>query len=741
MSIFRDFFVKEKPVFTGIARGLGGFGFGASTSVGGSSAASVIASGGAVQEYTDSSTSKTYRVHIFANSIADFVYTSGPGLIDVMVMGGGGGGGGSYGDQDAGKGGGGSGGLAWASDIPVSPGTTCPITVGAGGRGHYGADGSADRQGRRGSNSVFVIPSGPYTITGAGGGGGGASDASSSYPVAPNRTPSINTDSGEPGGSGGGSGARGSGDGNYNGGPATQPGLNPGMPWVSNYGNAGGNGTSSPSGAGGGGGGTHQAGTNNNSSGNSDGGPGGAGKSDFVGPAAEQKAFFLGTKGLGMSNANPHEYAHSTSPAVYFGGGGSGSPGTSGSNYSYPLALGALGGGGRAGLGRNVQQSGPLSSTLPSAYWYQIGGANHHGGGGGAAADDPQGPSSRKTSAGFAGRGGHGVVVVRYEYTAGTVSTFVAASGGTTSTDGDYKIHKFDGSGTSNSPNTFTVTQKSDDPKLNTIEVLVVGGGGSGGKWSGGGGGAGGVAHTYNYTLDHPAFPGSGPWGIPVQSGGGGVAQTANGPGNAGGDSFFGPTSLRVYALGGGGGGFNNDHPAPSATYTDMDGGSGGGGTAQNRNSRAGIGHQRDIFGSDPGAPLYSNKLECNERTVIYNYGNAGGQSPTDANADMGGGGGAGGAGADGGPGSGYSSGNGHGGAGIAISITGSPVLYGGGGTAATPPGNQAGGPGGGGQGGGSGAGGAGTDGLGGGGGGTYSNGPQSGRGGAGTVIVRYKYQ
>ena len=28
MSIIRDFFVKEKPVFTGISRGLGGFGFG-----------------------------------------------------------------------------------------------------------------------------------------------------------------------------------------------------------------------------------------------------------------------------------------------------------------------------------------------------------------------------------------------------------------------------------------------------------------------------------------------------------------------------------------------------------------------------------------------------------------------------------------------------------------------------------------------------------------------------------------
>ena len=37
MSIFRDFFVKEKPVFTGITRGLGGFGFGSGAGGGGSS--------------------------------------------------------------------------------------------------------------------------------------------------------------------------------------------------------------------------------------------------------------------------------------------------------------------------------------------------------------------------------------------------------------------------------------------------------------------------------------------------------------------------------------------------------------------------------------------------------------------------------------------------------------------------------------------------------------------------------
>ena len=219
----------------------------------------------------------------------------------------------------------------------------------------------------------------------------------------------------------------------------------------SNYGNAGGNATSSPDGGGGGGGGIGAAG---NAQAGDNGGLGGAGKSDFVGPAASQKEFFLGTKGLGMG-PSPHAYASPSDPAVYIGGGGGAGPGTGGSNFSVALGRGGLGGGGRAGLGRNVQQGSPnLDTTLPSAYWYEIGGANHHGGGGGGGADDPQGPASKRCSGGFAGRGGVGVVVVRYEYTAGTNSTFVSATGGTTSTDGDYKVHKFDGSGTSNTTQT-----------------------------------------------------------------------------------------------------------------------------------------------------------------------------------------------------------------------------------------------------------------------------------------------
>ena len=735
---------KEKPVFTGIARGIGGFGFGKAAGGGGggtSTANSVVASGGAIQTYVDGST--TYRLHIFGNGDSDFVYTSGPGSIDIMVIGGGGSGAASSGDQDAGKGGGGSGGLAWVDAIPISPGTTCPITVGDGGQGHYGHDSGSTRVGRNGSNSVFVIPSGPYTITGAGGGGGGAADTNGT-PVSPVRVPNANTNNGAPGGSGGGAGCRGSANGSFTGGNAEQQTANPGLPWVTDYGAPGGNAVSNPSSGGGGGGGVGTAGSNQTSS---DGGNGGAGLNNFVGPTAAQKAFLLGTKGLGMSNANPHEYATPSSPSVYIGGGGAGAPGTSGANFSYPLSLGGLGGGGRAGLGKNVQQGSPnLDSTLPSAYWHQIGGANHHGGGGGGAADDPKGPGTdrRRTSGGFGGRGGQGVVVVRYEVTEGTKFQYITASGGVESTDGDYKIHKFDGSGTNNAPGTFTVTQKAEDPKDNTIEVLVVGGGGSGGKWSGGGGGAGGVAHTYNYSLEHPAFTGSGPWAIPLQTGGGGSVQTSNGVGNAGGDSYFGPTNLRLVGMGGGGGGTSlSISPLPDTIYNSMDGGSGGGGAAQNTNGRAGFGHQRDIFGSDPGWFGWSNRIQYNTKIVAYHYGHSGGQANQPSDTDMGGGGGAGGAGTNGGPGTGYSSGQGHGGPGIAISITGSPVIYGGGGTGASPPGSEAGAPGGGGTGGGGGntAGGAGTDGLGGGGGGCYSAGPQSGRGGAGTVIVRYKYQ
>ena len=59
------------------------------------------------------------------------------------------------------------------------------------------------------------------------------------------------------------------------------------------------------------------------------------------------------------------------------------------------------------------------------------------------------------------------------------VSPLTAATGGTVTTDGDYKVHKFTSSGT------FTVTT------AGNVEYLVVAGGGGAGDWGGGGGGGG----------------------------------------------------------------------------------------------------------------------------------------------------------------------------------------------------------------------------------------------------------
>ena len=53
--------------------------------------------------------------------------------------------------------------------------------------------------------------------------------------------------------------------------------------------------------------------------------------------------------------------------------------------------------------------------------------------------------------------------------------TFVAATGGTISTSGNYKIHTFTG------PGTFTVTDAGNAGGSNTVDYMVVGGGAGGG--------------------------------------------------------------------------------------------------------------------------------------------------------------------------------------------------------------------------------------------------------------------
>ena len=165
MSIFNEFNKKEKPVFTGITRGVGGFGFGkAAAAVGGGAAAvpNVAASGGIIHEYEDSGTK--YRCHVFLNP-GNFVVTDTDtqSTMDYLVVGGGGGGGGD-------NGGGGGGGGVYAGSTTIGT-LTYAVEVGLGGKGTWTSSNSFNAT--DGIPSSFVDPSGPTTRTAGGGGGSG----------------------------------------------------------------------------------------------------------------------------------------------------------------------------------------------------------------------------------------------------------------------------------------------------------------------------------------------------------------------------------------------------------------------------------------------------------------------------------------------------------------------------------------------------------------------------------------
>ena len=280
------------------------------------------------------------------------------------------------------------------------------------------------------------------------------------------------------------------------------------------------------------------------------------------------------------------------------------------------------------------------------------------------------------------------------------------ATGGTITTDGDYKVHSFTSSGT------FTPTIVPASGGF--VEYLIVGGGGSGGGEIAGGGGAGG--HVTGYLeVTKQAYT------VTVGAGGAERGATENpDAGNNGADSSFGG----VTAVGGGGGG------GPTGGYTiGRVGGSGGGTYAgSSTNGAAGTANQGNRGGAGQG-------------------GTAAGQG--------GGGGGAGAVGVDGTSNQNDAT-TGAGGAGLASSITGSSVTRAGGGGGGTWNANGTfaggnGGAGGGGQGFGNqvdgystnqaGTGVAGSANTGGGGGGGGNGSSTGGAGGSGIVIMRYKFQ
>jgi len=277
-----------------------------------------------------------------------------------------------------------------------------------------------------------------------------------------------------------------------------------------------------------------------------------------------------------------------------------------------------------------------------------------------------------------------------------TGTTYIAATGGTSSQDGDYEIRTFTG------PGTFCVSALATNPANNVVDYLVIAGGGNGaggsaGDAQGGGGGGAGGFRTSASTYSGPAL--AVPAGIPVTVQGYGV--TVGGGGN--GSSALGISSAR--GGNGAGGCCTNGTPGGS-----------GGGPKQGPAVSA---------GNDPVTNPAQGKPSAAAAPGLRGSG-GGGANAAGSSDD--------------------------GGAGETNSITGSAVIRSGGGAGGgTPsgPGGQGGGQpstplrGGAGPGGNAGGGGnPGTANTGGGGGGTGSN-NQGGatNGGSGIVIIRYKFQ
>jgi hypothetical protein len=354
------------------------------------------------------------------------------------------------------------------------------------------------------------------------------------------------------------------------------------------------------------------------------------------------------------------------------------------------------------------------------------------------------------------GTEGQSVTLVFVDATEGWVTTadssenvagspFVAATGGTVLTNGNFKTHIFTG------PGTLCVSSAGAPSGSNTLDYFVVaGGGGGGGPYRGSGAGAGGFRLSNSVgCLPAPTMsPLSNPTGLaatvaayPITVGGGGPGGPGGPPttGTSGSNSIFAGSST-ITSAGGGGGRSCATSPANGVA-----GGSGGGAAGCSAGGCGGLGNQPPV--SPP-------------------QGNNGGNAPTNPSFG-GGGGGAGAVGTVGRPAGATpaASNNATGGAGSFISDslfgptapsygtpgpTGSTRYFAGGGSGGNypTPGPATGGVGGGGVGGGGNspytAAGGGTTNTGGGGGG--ASGPTAspadgGNGGSGIVIIRYKFQ
>ena len=325
---------------------------------------------------------------------------------------------------------------------------------------------------------------------------------------------------------------------------------------------------------------------------------------------------------------------------------------------------------------------------------------------------------------------------------------FVAATGGTVTTCGNFKIHTFTG------PGTFCVSAGGNAAGSNSVEYIVVAGGASGGGgYYGGGGGAGGFrfASPTLAPLTYPAKPLAAPanvpvsvQGYPIAVGGGGATQASSCVrGNSGVASSF----STITSAGGGGGGVWGNSVPNRPLRSGVAGGSGGGAGSNNSPPSSGSAGTGGAGNTPPVSPAQGK--DGGDGVM--------GASGPDSTAASAGGGGATACGGQGpaGPGGPGVGGTGGAGAGVPNAFGTSGVncgshyyFAGGGGGAGSCATGNTGGLGGGGFGGRyvgpappSNDGQAGTANTGGGGGGAVNNCRNSGAGGSGIVIIRYKFQ
>ena len=284
-------------------------------------------------------------------------------------------------------------------------------------------------------------------------------------------------------------------------------------------------------------------------------------------------------------------------------------------------------------------------------------------------------------------------------------NSFISASGGTTSEDGNFKVHTFTG------PGTFTVSSVGSGPTGDKVDYVVVAGGGGSGYDGGGGGGAGGYREGLNpgsYTASPLATTALTvtATGFPITIGAGGtIGSPPSNPGNAGSNSIF----SSITSAGGGGGSSGPENAG--------NGGSGGGSWRSTCSS-----------GGTGNTPPVSPAQGTNGGSATETTGASGGGGATAVG------------------GNGAAPAAGPGGAGATSSINGAATQRaGGGGGGADGPTPQTGGTGSGGGG----TGGkrcgpgntAGSANTGGGAGGGGAGGSAGLSGGSGIVIIRYKFQ